>query len=274
MGEDLRHGSGLDDPASIHHHDTVGDLGDDTQIMGDEQDAHAALALQFLQQVENLRLDGDIKGSGRLVGNQHARVTGQGHGDGHALAHAARKFVRILLRPAGGVGNADIGQQAHGIGGGVTMRLAQMDADRLGDLLANRIDGIEARHRLLEHHADVIAPDLAQAFVRHGGKVDDLTAFSRQHDLACSNAAHPPGQQAHHRQAGHRFPRAGLADQRHGLARRNGQFHVLDGGNFGAADPEHGTQASNVEDRGAHGQPSNPTDLSTASTLTVSSSLR
>ena len=41
------------------------------------------------------------------------------------------------------------------------LRRAAVDADRLGDLVADGVDRVEAGHRLLEHHGDVVAADAA-----------------------------------------------------------------------------------------------------------------
>jgi hypothetical protein len=68
--------------------------------------AAPVLLLQLDHQVEDLRLDGDVERRGRLVGDQHLGIAGQRHGDHDALAHAARKLVRILVERGGGVGDA------------------------------------------------------------------------------------------------------------------------------------------------------------------------
>ena len=94
--------------AGIHHRDAVGDLGDDAEIVGDEEHAHAALALELAQQVEDLRLDGDVERGRRLVGDEQRRVAGERHGDRGALAHAAGELVRILAGAASRVGDADL----------------------------------------------------------------------------------------------------------------------------------------------------------------------
>ena len=65
------------------------------QIVRDQQQRHAALALQPQQQREHLRLHGDVERGRRLVGDQQARVAGDRHRDHHALRHAARQLVRI-----------------------------------------------------------------------------------------------------------------------------------------------------------------------------------
>ena len=60
----------LDDPAGVHDGDHVGILGDHAQIVRDQQNRHARLALQFAEQFENLRLDGDIQRGRRFIGDQ------------------------------------------------------------------------------------------------------------------------------------------------------------------------------------------------------------
>ena len=47
-----------------------------------------------LEQIENLRLNGDIQRGGRLVGHEKFGLGGQGHGNEDALLHAAGHFVR------------------------------------------------------------------------------------------------------------------------------------------------------------------------------------
>ena len=49
----VQHGAGcalFDDDAVLHHHDAVGDLGDDAEIMGDEHDRGLAALLQVADQ--------------------------------------------------------------------------------------------------------------------------------------------------------------------------------------------------------------------------------
>jgi hypothetical protein len=48
--------------------------------VGDEDQRQAMLALQVAQQVEVLRLDGEIEAGGRLVGDQQARLAGNADG--------------------------------------------------------------------------------------------------------------------------------------------------------------------------------------------------
>ena len=63
------------------------------------------------QQVEDLRLGGDVERGGRLVGDQHARVAGECHRDHHTLAQAARKLEWIFVDPPLRLWHADGAQE-------------------------------------------------------------------------------------------------------------------------------------------------------------------
>ena len=65
-----RTGTGLDDPAVMHDHHPVGDVGDHAEIVGDQQEPHPGLAQEIAQELQDLRLDGDVECRGRLVGDQ------------------------------------------------------------------------------------------------------------------------------------------------------------------------------------------------------------
>ena len=54
------HGAALDDLAGIHDGHPVGDAGDDAEVVGDQHHPHLQFALQGRQQVQDLRLDGDV----------------------------------------------------------------------------------------------------------------------------------------------------------------------------------------------------------------------
>ena len=66
-------GAVLDALAAVHDQDVVGQLGDDAEVVGDDDDRGAELLLQVADQVEDLRLHGDVERGGRLVGDQQLR---------------------------------------------------------------------------------------------------------------------------------------------------------------------------------------------------------
>jgi hypothetical protein len=151
----------LDGAAGVHDDDAVGHLGDDPEVVGDEQDRHADLVLQLAHEVEDLRLDGHVERGGRLVGDQQLGVARQRHRDHHALAHPARHLVRVVLDALGGLGDADqvehLGRLLHRL----AVALLLVEHDRLGDLVADGVHRVEAGHRLLEDHRDLVAADAA-----------------------------------------------------------------------------------------------------------------
>ena len=147
----------LHDAAGVHHHDAARELGDHTQVVRDQHHRHAELGAQVAQQLEDLRLDGNVKRGGRLVGDQQARPAGDGDGDHHALAHAAGEAVRVLVDPAAGVGDAHQVEQLDGALARLDARQPAMQHHRLGDLVADRQHGIERGHRSLEDHGDAAA---------------------------------------------------------------------------------------------------------------------
>ena len=66
----------LGDAPGIHHRDPVAGLGDDAEIMGDEQHAHREFLPEPQNELQDLILDSDIERRRRLVGNQEPRPPG------------------------------------------------------------------------------------------------------------------------------------------------------------------------------------------------------
>ncbi len=73
-GEDLLDRPGFHDLPGVHHDDATRDLGDDTEVVGDEDDGHPELSLELGHEVENLRLDCDVEGRRRFVRDEEPRT--------------------------------------------------------------------------------------------------------------------------------------------------------------------------------------------------------
>ena len=95
--ENLSRRAGLDDFSLIHHGDAVGDVVDDAKVMGDENHRQPEVFLERGDEIEDLRLDGDIECGDRFVGDDELRFRGERAGDGDALALAAGEFVRMTF---------------------------------------------------------------------------------------------------------------------------------------------------------------------------------
>ena len=68
--EDVALGAALDDAAGIHHLHAIGDLGHHAHVVGDQHDGGAEIAPQLLDELEDLRLHGDVERRRGLVGDE------------------------------------------------------------------------------------------------------------------------------------------------------------------------------------------------------------
>ena len=101
-------------------------------------------------------------------------LVGERHRDHHTLAHAARELVRELVDPPRRVGNPDELEQLHRAGARCRLRDVSMRVHRLGQLLADLVERMQRRQRVLEDHRDVVAADLAKLGVRERHQIAAL----------------------------------------------------------------------------------------------------
>ena len=186
MAQHLVGAAALDDAARLHHDHAVGDLGDDVEVVGDEEHARRVPAAQLVEQAQHLRLRGDVERGCRLVGDDEARLHRQRHRDHHALALTARELVRVRMAQRLRGRQVHVGEQLEHPGGDLAARhRRRMELERLGDLVADAHHRIECGHRLLEHHRHAVAAQVAQRVQRRMRDVlageQDLPALERQH---------------------------------------------------------------------------------------------
>ena len=89
-----RHIGAFHGAAGIHDKHIVGSFRDDAHIVCDHDRRRACFPLRHLDQVQNLRLDGDIQSGGGLVGNKYARIISDRNGDDDALPHTTGELMR------------------------------------------------------------------------------------------------------------------------------------------------------------------------------------
>ncbi len=97
-GNDVGDIPDFDDFARIEHGDAVGGFRNHAHVVRDEHDARAVLVREALQERNDLRLNRHVKRRCRLVVNDELRIRGERERNHDALAHAARKLVRVLFR--------------------------------------------------------------------------------------------------------------------------------------------------------------------------------
>ena len=153
----------LDEFPVVQHGEPVGDLIGDAEVVGDEQDRAPEVVAQFAQQIQQLRLHGDVERGGRLVGHQQRRLIRDGDGRHHALAQTAGELVRVYAQPQLGV------PDAHGLQQPDRFRVV---ARGLADLPTDPHGRVQRRHRILEDRAEHVAAHGAQLVAARGQQID------------------------------------------------------------------------------------------------------
>ena len=135
-------------------------------------------------------------------------------------AHAAGDLVRVGGKAGARVGNTKPFQHLLGDRQRPRAATALVQHDRVGDLVPHGIDRVQAAHRFLEHHGDLVAPDAAQRPAERRASVADLSVASAEFDRAGHVHPGPARDEAHDCQAGDRLTGAGLTDQHEGFKGR------------------------------------------------------
>jgi len=190
----------------------------------------------------NLGLHGNVKRGGRLVGDQHVGTADHGHGDHDALSHAARKLVWKSIGPGPGIGDAH--PDHHGDSGlrGLPAGHRGMNAQHLGNLVADGEHGVQCRHRLLEDHGD--AP------TAHGIPLRLVKRQEVPSVKADGAAGYAPGRRHQAKQGGggEGLAAAAFSDQTQGAPRRQIEGHAVDSARHAALAGERYFQVADLED--------------------------
>ena len=158
--ENALRGTLFNDAPGVHDGDAIGDLGDYTEVVRDEEEGKLHLAAELVEQFEDLSLHGDIESGGGFVGNEQFRIGRESHGDHDALAKAAGELMRKLAGAHLGLG--DSGAFEGGVHASLQVRAGKVrfvGANGFFNLRANTHDGIERGHGLLKDHGDFAAAD-------------------------------------------------------------------------------------------------------------------
>ena len=182
----------LDDTPGVHHHNVLGHLRDNPEIVGNQHHRHPVGPRLVAQQAQDLRLHGDVQGGCRLIGNQQLRLAAQRHGNHHPLQHAAGKLMRIAGHQALRARQPDIRQALGSVLPCGLRRLAAVANQRFAELLADGEYRIQGGHRLLKNHRQLIA-----AQVGHTGVFQPQQVLALKKNFPAVNARRLRWQQAH-----------------------------------------------------------------------------
>jgi len=200
------------DTTGVHDERAIAEAGDQRQIVRDEDQAHAALGDQIVENAQHLGLHGDVERGGRFVGDQQVGLANQHHGDHHPLAHAARELMRIEAEHGFGIVYAHRFQHRQGAARAVAAIGLAMQTVGLHDLRADALHRIERIFGILHHHRQAFSAQAAPALL---AKSPQIHAIEGQ----LAGADDPRrGDQAEDGAPRGRFAGAGLADDRQPLA--------------------------------------------------------
>ncbi|MNC39681.1 hypothetical protein D3C75_883510 [compost metagenome] len=145
--------------ALVHHRHPVADMLDHGQVMGDEQIGQAQPLLQFLQELDDLRLDGHIQRRQGFVADYKLRLYRQCPGDADPLPLAAGELMGVPRR-MGGVQSHHLQQLLHPLLAGLFAAGHAVDIQRLTDNVRHPQPGVKGSVGVLEDHLHVAAHDL------------------------------------------------------------------------------------------------------------------
>src|SRR5207248_6881542 len=124
---------------------------------------------------------------------------------------------------------------------------AEVRLEALADLAPDRQYRVQARHRVLEDHRDLLAANLAQRGV---GEADQVAALEERATARHLAVARKDPEQRERRDA---LPAARLADEPERLARLDRERDAVDGMDGPARRPEADVQVLDGEQRLSHG---------------------
>ncbi len=232
LREELPSRAGLHEHARVHHVHALAHACDDTEVVRDQDQGRVLLGHELAEQVEDLGLDRDVERRRRLVGDQQPRLARECHRDHGPLTHAARELVRVIAQACLGARDTDAVEQF----GGPRVRLlplhVEMRLERFPDLPADREHRVQARHRVLEDHRDLLATNPPELAV---GELDEIAAA--EESATCGNAA-GTREDPEQSEGGHALPAARLADDAERLAGRDVEGDAVDGVDRPARGPE------------------------------------
>ena len=217
----MQHGAGrarLGHASGIEHRHRIAEAVDDAEIVADQQHREIAAHAQFVEQRQDLRLDGDVECGRGFVEQQQVGLAREGSGNAHPLLHAARELMGVAPHYVSRPRHAQLGEQIGATLPGEARLDAEMEPHRLGELAADGQGRIERGGRVLENDADA-------ATAQHRRFTQKIVAIEAQ-----ALRADPRGrtEQTQQRQHDGRLARSRFAHQAQHAAGRDGERHVVE----------------------------------------------
>jgi hypothetical protein len=148
-----------------------------------------AAAPQVVDEVEDLRLDGDVEGGRGLVGDEQLRARTPAPWRSSPAGGDRRRARGDTGRAARPAGASPPGSGPRGPAPRLRLGHVAVQADPLGDLLADRHGRVERRHRVLGDQGHLVPPDLRISFSSSVARSRPEQVTCRRSDGRCWGAA-------------------------------------------------------------------------------------
>ena len=173
--------------------------------MGDEDEGQSVLGLEVLHEIEDLRLDRDVKRRDHLVTDQHLGLHDQCASNTDSLALSTGKFPGIAI-PCNVWVKAHCFEHLSDGGSPLVTCLGLPDVDRFGDDIVHSSTWIQGRYGVLEDH------------LYRGAGTPQLASPEARQPLSCNKYFTRRGLlDAYDRSTGGRLATTRLSDQSEGL---------------------------------------------------------
>ena len=159
-----------------------------------------------MHEFQNLRLNRNVEGRGRLVGNQNIGFAGQSHGDHNSLTHAAGELKGVLLHAFLRLIDVDETQHFDRTGFGLGAVAVGVQHDCFRKLMANRVGGIQRGHGVLKNDRNLIAANIFHDFFAGADQLGTVPLHRTFDDFACGC------EDLHNRISRNRLAGTGFAD--------------------------------------------------------------
>ena len=212
----------FDHLAAPEHHDAIGDLRDDREVVGDIQRGGAVLADQFAERRQAFDLRRHVQRGRRLVEHDDIGPRDHRHRRHRALQLPAGDLVRIAIADGHRIGQIELLEQAYRLGARLGRLQHPMPDRGLADLVHQRHRRIEGSRGALGDVGDARPPELTALVRAHLANV-----LAVQHDLAADDET-VAASVAHRGQSDRGLAGAGFADQADHLAAFEHQRNVVD----------------------------------------------
>ena len=255
LRENLICSTGLDERSGVHDVYALTHAGDDSEVVRDQDERGPPFCDERAQEVEDLRLNRHVERRCRLVRDEELRLARERHCDHYSLAHSAGELMWIVPDSRFRARDPHLVEKLDDPDVRFAGRHVEVGRERLANLPADGVYGVQARHGILKDHPDLLASHAAELSVRH---LQEVASCEQR-----GASSHPSGsrEDAQERERRDALPAAGLADDSERLSLPDRERDVIDCIDRPALGRELDAQSVDREERVRHGRAASGREL-------------